>query len=264
MPAVIVLYVKSVWDIIRGWFLRNSRASLLVKQPAAFATTRWSVVVRAGDSQSPEAAAAMERLCQTYWYPLYCFVRRKGHVHEDASDLTQAFFALFLEKRYLKSVDASLGKFRTFLLASMTHFLANEWDKSQTQQRGGGCQVLSLDDATAKERYGWNPWNTRRPRRFLSGAGRETVVSVVLDRLAAETEEKRFEVLKGFLLDDKGAVSYDGGGGPVGHDGGGGDLGHSSDARRFRALLVEEVANTVNTPEEVEPELRHLLASLSD
>jgi RNA polymerase sigma-70 factor (ECF subfamily) len=93
----------------------------------AFRTTYWSVVVRAGDSHSPEAAAAMERLCRTYWYPLYVFVRRKGHGHEDASDLTQAFFARFLEKRYLRSVDSSLGKFRTFLLTSITHFLANEF-----------------------------------------------------------------------------------------------------------------------------------------
>src|SRR5262245_36915800 len=90
----------------------------------AFATTHWSVVVRAGDSQSPEASSAMERLCRTYWYPLYVFVRRKGNSHEDASDLTQAFFARFLEKRYVRSVDANLGKFRTFLLTSFTHFLA--------------------------------------------------------------------------------------------------------------------------------------------
>jgi DNA-directed RNA polymerase specialized sigma24 family protein len=84
-----------------------------------------------------------------------CFVRRKGHSHEDASDLTQAFFALFLEKRYLKSVDAARGKFRTFLLASMKHFLANEWDKSQALKRGGGARVLSLDAARAEEHYNW-------------------------------------------------------------------------------------------------------------
>ena len=116
-----------------------------------FATTHWSVVVRAGDSRSPEAAAAMERLCRTYWYPLYVFVRRKGHTHEDASDLTQAFFARFLEKDYLRSVDANCGRFRTFLLTSMTHFLANEWDRAQAQRRGGGCQILSLDAVSAEE-----------------------------------------------------------------------------------------------------------------
>src|ERR1041385_3450941 len=132
-----------------------------------FATTHWSVVVRAGDSQSPEVAAAMERLCQTYWYPLYVFVRRKGHNHEDASDLTQAFFAKFLEKDYLKTVDSNLGKFRTFLLTAMTHFLANEWDKTQAQKRGGGHRLLSFDDATAQDRYRLEPVEHTTPETLF-------------------------------------------------------------------------------------------------
>jgi len=128
------------------------------QRPAGvFATTHWSVVVRAGDSLSSEPASAMERLCRTYWYPLYVFVRRRGHGHEDASNLTQAFFARFLAKRYLRSVDSSLGKFRTFLLTSMTHFLANEWDKSQTRLRGGRVRVISLDEAAAEQRYPLEP-----------------------------------------------------------------------------------------------------------
>jgi DNA-directed RNA polymerase specialized sigma24 family protein len=228
-----------------------------------FATTHWSTVVRAGNSQSPEAAAAMERLCRTYWYPLYCFVRRKGHSHEDASDLTQAFFALFLEKRYLKSVDVALGKFRTFLLASMKHFLANEWDKSQTLKRGGGARVLSLDDATAKERYGLEPVEHATPATLFERRWAETVVSVVLDRLAAETEENRFEALKAFLLDDKGAVSFDDAAAQLGITVAAVTSAIHRLRARFVALLVEEVENTVNAPEETEAELRHLLASLS-
>jgi len=113
----------------------------------AFATTHWSVVVRAGDSESPEASSAMERLCRTYWYPLYVFGRRKGKNHEDACDSTQAFFALFLEKGYLRSASADLGKFRTFLLTAFTRFLSNEWDRAQTPRRGGGCTIFSLDDS---------------------------------------------------------------------------------------------------------------------
>src|SRR5262252_3998428 len=148
-----------------------------------FATTHWSVVVRAGDSRSPEAAEAMERLCRTYWYPLYAFVRRKGHTHEDASDLTQAFFARFLEKRYLRSVDANLGKFRTFLLTSMTHFLANEWDKSQAQKRGGGCQFVALDAASAEERYRLEPIERMTPETLFDRRWAQTVISVVLERL---------------------------------------------------------------------------------
>jgi RNA polymerase sigma-70 factor (ECF subfamily) len=229
-----------------------------------FETTHWSVVVHAGDSRSPEADSAMERLCRTYWYPLYVFVRRKGHSHEDASDLTQAFFAKFLEKRYLKSVDASLGKFRTFLLTSMTNFLANEWDKSQAQKRGGGQRVISFDDATAEERYQLEPVQQTTPETLYERRWAQTVMGMVLDRLAKETDTKRFDALKPFLLEDKGARSY---------DEAAAQLGMSVTAitsaiyrmrTRFSALLVEEVSNTVDTPEGVEPELRHLLATLSD
>jgi len=230
----------------------------------AFATTQWSVVVRAGDSHSPEAAAAMERLCRTYWYPLYAFVRRKGHGHEDASDLTQAFFAQFLEKRYLKSVAANLGKFRTFLLTSMTHFLANEWDKSQAQRRGGGARLLSLDEAAADQRYQHEPVDYTTPETLFERRWAETMMGVVLDRLAAETEESRFEVLKGFLLEEKGAVSYDEASVRLGLSVSAITSAIHRMRARFRALLFEEVANTVDQPEEVEQELRDLLAALSD
>jgi RNA polymerase sigma-70 factor (ECF subfamily) len=229
-----------------------------------FATTHWSVIVRARDSQSPQAASAMERLCHTYWYPLYVFVRRKGYGHEDASDMTQAFFAKFLEKHYLKSVDANLGKFRTFLLTSMTHFLANEWDKSQAQKRGGGQRVISFDDASAEDRYRLEPVEHATPETLFERRWAQTVVGVVLDRLAAETEEKRFELLKSFLLEDKGAVSYDEAAAQSGMSVAAITSAIHRLRARFSALLVEEVSNTVNTPDAVEPELRHLLAALSD
>ena len=229
-----------------------------------FATTHWSVVVHAGDSRSPEAASAMERLCRTYWYPLYVFVRRKGHNHEDASDLTQAFFAKFLEKRYLQSVDASLGKFRTFLLSSMAHFLANEWDKSQAQKRGGGQRIISFDDTTADERYRLEPVEQATPETLYERRWAQTVVGVVLDRLAAETDAKRFEVLKPFLLEDKGAVSYDDAAAKLGLSVPAITSAIHRMRARFGALMVEEVSNTVDTPDAVEPELRHLLAALSD
>jgi len=229
-----------------------------------FETTHWSVVVHAGDSRSPEADSAMERLCRTYWYPLYVFVRRKGHSHEDASDLTQAFFARFLEKRYLKSVDASLGKFRTFLLTSMTHFLGDEWDKSQAQKRGGGQKVISFDDATAEERYQLEPVEHTTPETLYERRWARTVMGVVLGRLAKETEAKRFEALKPFLLEDKGARSYDEAAAQLGMSVAAITSAIYRMRARFVALLVEEVSNTVDTPEGVEPELRHLLAALSD
>jgi RNA polymerase sigma-70 factor (ECF subfamily) len=206
----------------------------------------------------------MERLCQTYWYPLYAFARRKGHSHEDASDLTQTFFAKFLEKDYLKSVDASLGKFRTFLLTAMTHFLANEWDKSQAQKRGGGQRIISFDEATAEMRYRLEPVERTTPETLFERRWAETLLGVALNRLAAETEAKRFEVLKPFLLEDKGAMSYDEAAAALGLSVAAITSAIHRLRARFSALLVEEVSNTVSAPEVVEPELRHLLMALSD
>jgi len=202
-------------------------------------------VVRAADSQSPEASAAMERLCRTYWYPLYAFVRRKGHDHHDASDLTQAFFARFLEKRYLRSVDANRGKFRTFLLTSLTHFLANEWDKAQAQRRGGGRQIFSLDEESADGRYQLEPADDASPGKLFDRRWAQTVMEVVLNRLAGEMDEKRFEVLKGFLLEEIGSVSYDAASGQLGMTVAAITSAIHRMRGRFRVLLFEEIAQTV-------------------
>jgi len=235
-----------------------------VGEPGVFATTHWSVVLRARDSHSPEAYSAMERLCQTYWYPLYSFARRKGQDHEDARDLTQAFFARFIEKGYLSAADANVGKFRTFLLMSMTRFMANEWDKSQTQRRGGGVRVISFDEGEADKRYLLEPVDHNTPETLFDRRWAQTMVGVVLDRLAEETEEKRFEALKAFLLGDKGEVPY---------EAAARDLGISVSAitsaihrmrGRFRAILLEEIGHTVETPKDAEQELRHLLTALSN
>lgn len=240
----------------------NSSQDISPQRAGIFATTHWSVVVRAGDSQSPEAASALERLCRAYWYPLYVFVRRKGYTHEDASDLTQAFFARFLEKRYLRSVDSSYGKFRTFLLTSMTHFLANEWDKSQAQRRGGGCRLLSLDELAAAQRYDLQAADEITPETLFERQWAQTLMSVVLDRLAAEIEEKRFEALKGFLLDDKGARSYEAVAAELGMTVAALTSAVFRMRGRFRILMFEEVANTVETADEVDQEIRHLLTAL--
>ncbi len=242
----------------------KSEHDVSLARAGVFVTTHWSVVVEARDEASPKSAAALEQLCQTYWYPLYAFVRRRGHSHEDARDLTQAFFARFLEKHYLRSIDSSLGKFRTFLLTSMTYFLANEWDKSQAARRGGGAEWISIEAATAEERYQVEPLTTSSPENLYDRRWAETVMTVVLDRLAKETEDRRFGVLKNFLLEDRESVSY---------DSAAAELGISVPAvtsaifrmrGRFRAILLEEIRHTVQTPDSVESEIRHLLASLSD
>jgi DNA-directed RNA polymerase specialized sigma24 family protein len=239
------------------------QTSFRIPHGGPFLTTHWSVIVRAGDSLSPERDKAMAQLCQSYWYPLYAFVRRRGRSHEDASDLTQGFFELLIEKHYLRSVDLNLGKFRTFLLTSMTHFLSNEWDKSQAARRGGGCQILPLDGMEAAERYRMEPVETDTPETLYERRWAQTLFAVVVNRLARETDEARFEVLKGFLLDDKGAVTYDEAAGRLGMSVPGVTSAIFRMRARFRALLFEEVAKTVVSPDEVEPELRHLLAALT-
>ena len=119
-----------------------------------FHTTHWSVVLEAAGGDS---FVALERLCQTYWYPIYAFVRREGHNEHDAQDLTQGFFELFLAKHYLKQVDRDKGHFRSFLLASLKHYLANEWKKANRQKRGGSVETISFDAADAEDRYRHEP-----------------------------------------------------------------------------------------------------------
>ena len=123
----------------------------------SFTTTHWSVVLAVRDASSPRAAAALAELCRSYWYPLYAFVRRKGHGLHEAEDLTQEFFARLLEKNYVAQADRERGRFRTYLLAALTHFLADEWDKTRRLKRGGGREIISFDAASAEERYRLEP-----------------------------------------------------------------------------------------------------------
>ena len=123
-----------------------------IPRPAAglFATTHWSVVLAAGDTKLPQASEALEKLCRAYWYPLYAYVRRKGHSAEDAQDLTQEFFARLLVRNYLSVADRTKGKFRSFLLGSLEHFLAREWTRAHAQKRGGGRAHFSLNELDAE------------------------------------------------------------------------------------------------------------------
>src|SRR5215471_13557828 len=164
----------------------------------AFATTHWSVVLTAGGAPSANSGQALEQLCRDYWFPLYAFIRREGHGPIEAQDLTQEFFARLLRGNYLASVGPEKGRFRSFLLASLKHFLANEWDRQHRQKRGGNALILSLDDATAEKIY---------ERRWA-----QTVVEKVLEQLRAEAggpvKQQRFDALKDCLVDDPEAASY--------------------------------------------------------
>src|SRR6266404_3166119 len=228
--------------------------------PHLFATTHWSVVLTAGQAASPTAAAALEELCRTYWYPLYAFVRRKGHSPHDAQDLTQAFFARFLGKNYVAQADRERGRFRTYLLAALTHFLADEWDKGRRQKRGGGREIISFDAASAEERYWLEPVDQLDPARLYERRWVTTLFDTVLARLEEEFRDsgkgELFDHLKGALLAENKGSSYAQLGLP---------LGLKEDAvkqavhrmrRRYRELFRQEIAQTVAEPSEVEDELR--------
>lgn len=236
-------------------------------QPArAFCTTHWSVVLAAGRGESKNGVDALEELCGTYWYPIYGYIRGRGHSPEDAQDLAQAFFERFLEKNYLESVDAQRGKFRSFLLASVNHFLSNEWDRSRAQKRGGGKTLLSLDEEDAEGRYVLEPVDQKTPETNYERIWAETLMSTVLERLRDECNSggrtERFEALKGFLALDKGEMSFAEAAAKLGVT----EAATKSFVRRmrvrYRELFREELAKTVSGPEEIEDELRHLVTVL--
>ena len=231
-----------------------------------FATTHWTVVLTAGRGSSRQADVALEELCRTYWYPLYVFVRRQTSTREDAEDLTQAFFARFLEKNYLEKLDSEKGRFRAFLLASLKHFLANEWDKANRQKRGGGQTVLSLDWQDADTRYQIDPADNSSPDKLYDRAWAVTLLERVIGRLrdesATEGKLRLFEELKPFLMVGKSAIPYPQAAAAL-------DLSESAVRvavhrlrRRYGELLREQIAHTVSQPAEVEDEIRHLKSVL--
>ena len=232
-----------------------------------FATTHWSVVLAAGGDSTSSASAALEQLCRTYWYPLYAFVRRKGHSSEDAQDLTQAFFGRLLEKNYVAQADRERGRFRTFLLAALNHFLADEWDKTQRQKRGGGREIISFDAASAEDRYRLEPIEQLDAAKLYERRWVTTLFDQVLSRLEQEFRDagkgELFDGLKSSLLAEDSGLSYAELGARLGLKEDAVKQAVSRMRRRYRELFREEIAQTVAGPGEVEAELRHLFAVLS-
>jgi len=232
-----------------------------------FVTTRWTVVLSAGRKSSPQSDRALGELCRTYWYPLYAYVRRQGKTKEDAEDLVQAFFARFLEKNYLEGLSAERGKFRAFLLASLKHFLANEWDKSQRQKRGGGAQHLSLDWQSADERYHLDPPDPSSPEKTFDRewalALLERVVSRLRDECAAESKIDLFDQAKGYLMVGEKAIPYADAARNLKMDEGAVRVAVHRLRKRYRALLRDEIAQTLDDPAQVAEELRSLQVALA-
>jgi RNA polymerase sigma factor (sigma-70 family) len=232
-----------------------------------FTTTHWSVVVAARDAPSTQSAQALEQLCRIYWYPLYAFIRRRGIDAHDAQDLTQEFFYRLLDRNYLSAVDYRKGKFRSFLLAALEHFLANEWRRAKTQKRGGHVAFVSINDDTAENRFIQTPSSDAAPEKAYEQAWAMSLLEQSLNRLRAEATDAgkadTFERLKGFLTGDKHAVTYAELARQMNTTEAALKMTVSRMRARYGELLREEIANTVTTPNEIEDELRALFAALS-
>jgi RNA polymerase sigma-70 factor (ECF subfamily) len=232
-----------------------------------FAPTRWTVVLEAGRGDSPRAQDALAQLCQTYWYPLYAYVRRRGYGPHDAEDLTQAFFARLLERNLVAEADRERGRFRTFLLVRLQHFLDDEWDRAEAEKRGGGQRTLSLDGMSAETRYRHEPVDERSPEKLFEYRWAVTVLERVFERLRVEYEaqgkQALFGELKHCLIQARAAGPYADLSGRLGMSEGALRVALHRMRERYRALLREEIAETVCGPDEVEEELRALVRVLA-
>jgi RNA polymerase sigma-70 factor (ECF subfamily) len=233
----------------------------------SFVATRWSIILTAADRRtSVVRRRALAELIQVYWLPVYAYVRRQGREPADAEDLTQDFFTRLLEKRTLASVDREKGRFRSFLLASVKHFLANEWHKSRTRKRGGGCRPLALDGLDAEARYRLEPADDMTPERHFERRCALAVLEEVLDRLAKEYEERGsgalFEALRGGLEGEEETPTYAESAAKLGMSEGALKVAAHRLRKRYRELLREEIAQTVASPDLVDEEIRYLMECL--
>lgn len=232
-----------------------------------FATTHWSVVLAAARSDTPRARDALGRLYQTYAYALYVYVRRRGHSPPDAQDLVQDFFARLLEHNWLDRADQEKGRFRSFLLGAVNHFLANEWDKTQAWKRGGRLEIVPLQFDTAESRYREEPADTATPEQCYERRWALALLEAVMMRLQREHagpgEAAVFTELKPCLLGDAEAQPYAVLAGKLGRSEGAVKVAVHRLRQRYRQLLREEIGQTVASPAEVEAEMRHLFGVLA-
>jgi RNA polymerase sigma factor (sigma-70 family) len=234
---------------------------------AWFVTTHWSVVLEAKGNDSVRASEALETLCRIYWRPLYAFIRRNGYTRADAQDLTQEFFSRLLSKDYLRHLRDQRGKFRSFLLTFVKHFLADERDRATAQKRGGGQVALSLDDIPGEDLFVAQTANQITPDQLFERRWAETVLDQALRRLSQEYHANAkgalFETLKDVQPGEHGIQSYAQLGAQLGMT----DVAIRSAVhrlrRRHREILREEIAHTVTRPEDVDNEIRYLIALLS-
>ena len=231
-----------------------------------FATTRWSVVLAAGQGSSAESEAALATLCETYWYPLYAYVRRQGHDSADAQDLTQGFFARLLEKKYLQQVQRERGKFRSFLLASLKHYIINEWDRTRAAKRGGGRKTLRVDFEAGESRYRLEPASGQTPESIFAKQWALALLEKVQEALRGEFrsagKEDHFDRLSVCLTGETRSVSYRQLAAELGTTEGAVKVAIHRLRARFRDRLREEIAQTVASEADIDDEIHSLFDAL--
>lgn len=226
-------------------------------------------MLAAGQKPNTESRRALAHLCGIYWYPLYAFVRRQGHDANDAMDLTQGFFTRLLERNDIASADQQRGRFRSWLLASLKHYLANEWHRANAQKRGGGMKVLSFDlnPEDAESRYKLEPSTDITAEKIFDRRWALTLLDQVLGRLEAEMKQEGkgdvFDAFKPFLTAEGTEATYQQIAKKLSSTEGAVKVAVHRLRRRYRDLLKAEIAHTVEAEEQIEQEIDHLLASLS-
>jgi DNA-directed RNA polymerase specialized sigma24 family protein len=232
-----------------------------------FATTHWSLVLAAGSPESTRYHEALEVLCRTYWFPIYAYLRRQGHAIHQSEDHTQGFFTHMIEMRDLQGADPERGRFRSFLLSMLKHFVADQRIRSHAQKRGGGKKILSLDFADAETRYKLEPAHQLSPDKLFEKSWAFTVLSQTMAHLKAETsgttKQKLFEQLKAHLGGQSHAVPYRELAAGLDMTEGAVKVALFRLRQRYRALLHEQIAQTVSTAEEIEDEIQALFTALS-
>lgn len=246
--------------------LSDMTPAWLRQSGGGFATTRWSVVLAAAKQPTPEFHTAIGTLCQTYWYPLYAYVRRRGHSGEESADAVQEFFAFLLEKDVIAAADSDRGRFRTFLLTVFQRFLAKRWEYRNALKRGGADRTISIDAESGEARYRHEPYHELTPERIYERRWALTLLDSVLTRLEGEYCQKgnaaMFERLKVFLTGTKDRCSYRELGEELHMSEGAVKVAIHRIRRRYAELLREEIAHTVGSAADIEDELTHLLTAL--
>jgi len=242
----------------------DAREAATVRHGEGFATTQWSVVATAGVATEARAQIAMEHLCRMYWYPIYASVRRRGYSKEDAEDLTQTFFTRLLEKNHFDGLSPERGRFRTFLLAVLKHFLANEWDKSQRQKRGGGSTHFSIDAQDAESRYRIEPADHLSPDKLYDRAWALTLLARVMGGLeASHSDNPHFPTLKPCLTTAKEDIRYGELARQTGMSEGAIRVAVHRLRKQYRHLLHAEISGTLVDPECLDDELHALLVAFA-